>query len=168
VGRLPPPPPTPTPTPPPTPVPPPPSPAVSDTAASAAAGDGGSDRDLIERRLVYKRLLLDGALLKKFGRAGLPHARRVALSADCRFLTWAPAGAAPDADSRIAASEVTAVIAGPTSAVFVKNKGWFKDARLCFSVATPARTLDLEAPDAASLHAWVRALKCWKLYGATM
>ena len=162
MARLPPPPPTPTPTPPPTPTP---TPAAPD---AAAGGGGGSDRDLVERRLVYKRLLLDGALLKKYGRAGLPHARRVALSPDCRFLTWAAAGAAPDADSRIAASEVTAVVAGPTSAVFVKNRGWYKDARLCFSVVTPSRTLDLEAPDAASLHAWVRALTCWKLYGATI
>ena len=35
-------------------------------------------------------------------------------------------------------------------------------------VSAAARTLDLEAPDAAALHSWVRALTCWQHYGAAI
>jgi hypothetical protein len=137
---------TPTPPTPPRPSPRPASPSelpLPSAAAppSPAAAEASSDRDLVERRLVYKRLLLDGATLRKYGRSGLPHARRVALSPDCRFLTWAAVGAQPDSDARIAAGDVTAVLAGAQSAVFVKNKGWYKDARLCFSLVAASRTL---------------------------
>jgi hypothetical protein len=77
---------------------PPPAAALesSDSASShtfsskppATAAHHPRDRMIIEKRLLFKRMLLDGKVFRKYGRRGFPHARRVVLSADLRYIMW--------------------------------------------------------------------------------
>jgi hypothetical protein len=49
---------------------------------AGAAANAERERVILSRRLALKRLLQDGVMVKKYGRAGFPHARFVWLSED--------------------------------------------------------------------------------------
>jgi hypothetical protein len=162
---------------------PPPATALesSDSASShtfsskppATAAHHPRDRMIIEKRLLFKRMLLDGKVFRKYGRRGFPHARRVVLSADLRYIMWGSpnssigSGSGREKDG-IAVSDIQAVDEEPSSEIFRKNASWVKHANMCFSLVSATRTLDLEASSVEEKEEWVTALLCLKKYRSTI
>jgi len=149
-------------------------------SVGAAAGGGGEFSsaplltpgrlaDIDTYRNKWKRLLCNGAVMRKYGRHGFPHDRRVVLTPDCRRLVWCAPGAKldltalPDGEG-IRAGAVVAIVDGVSTPVFRKNAGWYKQPGLCFSLVAGDRTLDLEAPTPQAKDDWLTALLAWQRY----
>jgi hypothetical protein len=139
-------------------VPVPPAPVVVDPRT----------RDIVDRRLYWKRVLLEGAVFVKYGRSGYPHKRTVWLDADCEALRWRKPGSAitarNDRSEVILVSEITEVIEGATTPVFGRNNKSITSPEACLSLLSPSRTLDLEATSKAQKEEWVIALLALKRY----
>lgn len=131
---------------------------------NAATITGSRDREIIDRRLAFKRLLQDGRQFRKYGRRGLPHSRLVFLTPDARTLVWCASGSRNLEKDGIAVADITDVIEGPNTPIFKKNAGWFKNADCCFSVVSAQRSLDLEAATTEERDEWVKAFLCLRKY----
>lgn len=156
----------------------------SSDAASASAGgsptSGGGgpawtnvgslpstrDREIVDRRLAFKRMLTDGAVFRKYGRYGLPHNRLVFYNPDTRMLVWCAPGARNGEKEGMLVRDILEVVEGPESPIFKKNAGWWKRTDCCFSVITDKRSLDLEAGSPEEKEEWVKAFLCLKRYRA--
>jgi hypothetical protein len=113
-------------------------------------------------------MLLDGTALMKFGRRGYPHQRHVWLSDSADKIRWRKPNTKPGLavldKEVINVSEITDVVQGATTSVFLKNMGYVKNAECCFSIVTAARSLDLEADTPAQAEEWIRAFLALKKY----
>lgn len=125
--------------------------------------------DMETYRNKWKRMLCSGAVMRKYGRHGFPHDRRVFLTPDCRRLVWVAPGAKVDVSALpdgegIRAGAIVAVVEGVATPVFRKNAGWYRQPSLCFSLVAGDRSLDLEAPTPQAKDDWVTALLAWQRY----
>lgn len=137
-------------------------------APSPPTGVDTRSRDIVERRLYWKRVLLNGGVFMKYGRSGYPHKRLVWLEEDCEVIRWRkPGSSAGPRDAKtevIVVADIGEVVEGPSTAVFTRMIKSIASPGCCFSVVSPARTLDLEAPTPAQKEEWVTALLALKKY----
>ena len=114
-------------------------------------------------------LLQNGGEFTKFGRRGYPHKRVVCLTEDCAKVVWGEAGSkkprATASRDCLDSGQVSDVLDGALSDVFIRNVHQVKRPDCCFSIVTPGRTLDLECSSPDEKEMWLTAFLCLRKYG---
>ena len=117
-------------------------------------------RDLAEKELGIDNVrIIAGFTVKKFGREGRPHQRKMWVTQSLTHLAWA-SSLLEGSHRGIELRHVTEVTSGqltPTIARYTSDKN--KVRTQCFSLVTQARTLDLQACSVIQRDALVNALR---------
>lgn len=134
--------------------------ATSDSTTETIVLTTTQMRDLAEKELGIDNVrIIAGFTVKKFGREGRPHQRKMWVTQSLTHLAWA-SSLLEGSHRGIELKHVTEVTSGqltPTIARYTSDKN--KVRTQCFSLVTQARTLDLQACSVIQRDALVNALK---------
>ncbi|RLN43646.1 hypothetical protein BBJ28_00008810 [Nothophytophthora sp. Chile5] len=134
-----------------------------ENAARARVAANAKEQDFLAQ---FKRQLVSGVVVTKFGSHGVPHQRVVYSDPQCHWLSWRPLPTSsygslvhPKTDAKADTCDLVEVLAGATTEPFARQR---PDAPTrCFSLVFvhPCRTLDLQADTAAQCQQYLRGFR---------
>lgn len=116
-------------------------------------------RDLAEKELGIDNVrIIAGFTIKKYGREGRPHQRKMWVTQSLTHLAWA--SSLLEGHRGIELKQVTDVTSGQMTPTITRNTSDRNKVKAqCFSLVTQSRTLDMQACSVIQRDALVRALK---------